>query len=164
MSADIWILIVVLLLSLAGIIGCIAPGLPGPPLNYIALLVVQYKYQSFSTTFIVVWTVIILLTVVLDYFIPIWFAKKYGASKYGIWGSVIGMIVGVFFTPLGMILGMLLGAIVGEIVAGNNTNTAIKSGIATFAGTMLSIGLKLVVAIVISVYLFVELSRVKFDF
>jgi len=45
MSADIWILIVVFLLSLTGIIGCIAPGLPGPPLNYIALLLVQYQYN-----------------------------------------------------------------------------------------------------------------------
>lgn len=164
MSTDIWILIAVMVLSLVGIIGCIAPGLPGPPLNYLALLLVQYKYKPFSVTFIVVWTVIIFLTAVLDYFIPVWFAKKYGASRYGVWGSIIGMIVGIFFTPVGMVLGMLLGAIIGEMLGGSDSVTAVKSGVATFFGTMLSIGLKLVVAVVISIYLFIELTKMKFDF
>jgi hypothetical protein len=164
MSTDIWILIAVTLLSLVGIIGCIAPGLPGPPLNYAALLLVQYQYKSFSTTFMVVWTVIIILTTILDYFIPVWFAKKYGASKYGVYGSIIGMIVGIFFTPVGMVLGMLLGAIIGEMIGGSDSATAVKSGIATFFGTMMSMGLKLIVSIVLCIYLFVELTKVKYDF
>jgi uncharacterized protein len=164
MSTDIWILIAVMVLSLAGIIGCIAPGLPGPPLNYAALLLVQYQYKPFTTTFIIIWTVIIVLTAVMDYFVPVWFAKKYGASKYGVWGSIVGMVVGIFFTPVGMVLGMLIGAIVGEMMGGSDSVTAVKSGIATFFGTMLSIGLKLVVSVVISVYLFMELTKVKFDF
>ncbi len=164
MSADIWILIFVMLLSLVGLIGCVAPGLPGPPLNYAALLLVQYQYKPFTTTFVIVWTVIIVLTSILDYFVPVWFAKKYGASKYGIWGSIIGMIAGIFFTPIGMVFGMLIGAIVGEMIGGNDSVTAVKSGIATFAGTMLSIGLKLIVSIVLSVYLFMELTKIKFDF
>lgn len=164
MSVDTWILIAVCLLSLGGIIGCFAPGLPGPPLNFAALLLVQYQYKPFTITFMVVWTIIIVLTAALDYFIPVWFAKKYGASKYGIWGSLIGMVVGIFFTPVGMVLGMLIGAIVGEMIGGSDTVTAVKSGVATFFGTMLSMGLKLVVSIVISVYLFIELSKLDYSF
>jgi len=113
---------------------------------------------------IVVWTVIVVLTGVLDYFVPVWFAKKYGASKYGIWGSVIGMIIGIFFTPVGMVLGMLIGAIIGEMVGGNDSVTAVKSGLATFAGTMLSIGLKLVVSVVITIYILMELTKIDFNF
>ena len=162
--SDIWILIIILLLCIVGIIGCIAPGLPGPPLNYAALLLMQFKYESFSLTFMIVWAGIVILAGIMNYFIPIWFAKKYGASKYGIWGSIIGMVIGIFFTPVGMVLGMLLGAIIGEMISGNNGVKSIKSGIATFAGTMLSMGLQLIVAGTLSVYIFVELSKMNFDF
>jgi len=94
--------------------------------------------------------------------LPIWIAKKYGATKYGIWGSIIGMILGIFFTPVGMVLGMLIGAIVGELIGGNNSAGAVKSGLATFAGTLLSIGLTLVVSVVLSAYIFIELTRINF--
>lgn len=164
MSAEILILILVLFLSLAGIVGCFAPGIPGPPLNYAALLIVQYKYHSFTFTFLVVWAVIIGMTLIIDYLLPIWFAKKFGATKYGIWGSIIGMIVGIFFTPIGMILGMLIGAIVGELIGGAKSGEAFKSGLATFAGTMLTMGLKLVVSVAISIYIFIELTRGGFNF
>jgi uncharacterized protein YqgC (DUF456 family) len=155
-------MILVLFLSLAGIIGAFAPGIPGPPLNYAALWVVQYKYHPFSNTFMIVWAVIITMSIIIDYLVPIWFAKKFGATKYGIWGSIIGMIVGIFFTPIGMVLGMLIGAIVGELIGGSEGGTAVKSGLATFAGTMLTMGLKLIVSVVISIYIFVEFTRIGF--
>lgn len=159
--SDIWILIIVLLLCIVGIMGCIVPGLPGPPLNYGALLLVQFKYEPFSLTFMIVWASIVVLAGIMNYFIPIWFAKRYGASKYGVWGSIIGMVIGIFFTPIGMVLGMLLGAIIGELISGAD---GVKSGLATFAGTMLSMGMQLIVAGTLSVYIFVELSRMNFNF
>jgi uncharacterized protein YqgC (DUF456 family) len=82
--------------------------------------------------------------------------KKYGATKQGIWGSVIGMLVGMFFTPVGMILGLLLGAIIGDMMGGRNTKDATKSGIATFFGTLVSLGTKLIVAGLISSFVVIE--------
>ena len=162
MSSDILIIILVLFLSLLGIVGCFVPGMPGPTINYVALLIVQYRYNSYSIIFMIIWALIIALTVVIDYFLPIWVAKKYGATKYGIWGSIIGMLLGIFFTPVGMVLGMLIGAVVGELLGGSEKGTALKSGIATFAGTVLSIGVQLIVSIVLTVYIIVELTRVGF--
>ena len=149
-------------LSFLGILGCFAPGLPGPPLNYAALLIVQYKYHCFSFNFVIAWAVIVAITIIIDFILPIWFAKKFGATKYGIWGSIIGMVLGIFFTPVGMVLGMLIGAVVGELIGGTEGSKALKSGFATFVGTFLTMGLKLIVSIVISVYLFVEFTRIGF--
>lgn len=143
---DILILVIAILISIGGIIGSILPGLPGHPLNYLALWMVQWAIEPFSMTFLIVLGLITALVMVLDMMIPIWTGKKFGATRQGIAGSIIGMIVGMFLTPVGMILGMIAGAILGDLMAGRNSDQAFKSGLATFAGTLISIGLKLMLA------------------
>ena len=150
------LLIIAILLCLIGLAGCIVPGLPGPPLNYAGMLIVQYVLKPFETYTLIIFAVLTAVILVIDYLLPIWFAKKFGATKQGIWGSVIGMVVGFFFTPIGMILGLLMGAIIGDLMAGRTTKQAATSGIATFFGTLLSVGLKLGVAGIISVFVFYE--------
>ena len=56
-----------------------------------------------------------------------------------------------------MILGTLLGAIVGELVGGASGDKAIRSGFATFIGTMLSIGIKLIICISFAIYFIFQL-------
>ena len=102
--------------------------------------------HPFSIATLIILGVLTVLFLILDYFIPVWIAKKYGATRQGIIGSMIGMIVGIFFTPIGMIMGIIAGAIIGDMMAGRNTSDATKSGIATFFGTMLAIGLKLILS------------------
>jgi len=80
---------------------------------------------------------------ILDYFIPVIGAKKYGAGKYGLWGSIIGMIVGFFiFAPLGLFIGGFIGAVVGELFAGKTGDDAFKAGLGVFIGNLLAAGLK----------------------
>ncbi|MBK7882264.1 MAG: DUF456 domain-containing protein [Saprospiraceae bacterium] len=155
----VWITLA-LILSVVGIIGSIVPGLPGHPLNYVAVLIVQYFYKPFDF-----WTVILLgvATVViffLDYLIPAWTAKKYGATKQGITGSIIGMVAGMFFTPIGMILGTFLGAVLGDMIAGRNVPDATSSGVGTLFGTLLSIGFKVILSVLMSSMIVFELIKV----
>ena len=155
---DVLLFIVSALLMLVGIIGSVVPALPGPPLSYVGLLLLQLTDKvQFSTSFLVVWGIVVLAVVVLDYYLPIWTTKKVGGSKAGINGSIIGMVVGIIFTPIGMILGTLLGAIIGEIIGGASGDKALKSGLATFVGTMLSIGIKLIVCVSLLMYYIIEL-------
>ena len=143
---------------LVGIIGSVVPALPGPPLSYVGLLLLQFTDKvQFSTSFLVVWGIVVLAVVVLDYYLPIWTTKRIGGSKAGINGSIIGMVVDIIFTPIGMILGTLLGAIIGEIIGGASGDKALKSGLATFVGTMLSIGIKLIVCVSLLMYYIIEL-------
>ena len=155
-------IIIAVLLAIVGLIGCILPALPGLPFNYIALLIIQYYHKPFSSTFLIVTAVIVAVVMVLDYFLPAWTAKKFGATKQGIWGSIIGMIAGIIFTPIGMLLGMFAGAVIGDMMAGKETKDAFKSGIATFFGTLFSIGLKLICAGVLTWYLFREIWKAYF--
>lgn len=155
---DIFLFICAALLMILGVVGSVVPGLPGPPLGYVGLLLLQATEKvQFSTLFLVIWALVVVAITVVDYFFPIWTTKRIGGSKYGIRGSFVGMIVGIVFTPVGIILGTLLGAIVGEMIGGSDFNTAMKSGVAAFAGTMLGTGIKLIVSVMFCIYFIIEL-------
>ena len=145
-----------MLLCIIGLMGCIVPGLPGPPLNFVGLLLVQYVHKPYETYTLIIFGILTIAVLVIDYLLPVWFAKKFGATKKGIWGSIIGMFIGIFFTPVGMILGLLIGAIIGDLLAGKTAQQASRSGIAIFLGTLLSVGLKLGVSGFITVFVFYE--------
>jgi uncharacterized protein YqgC (DUF456 family) len=85
-------------------------------------------------------------------------AKRYGASRAGVWCSVLGMIVGIFFfPPFGMILGAWVGALLGELAAGKRQSQALRASWGVFVGTMAGVFLKLAVTIGIGVYFVLEL-------
>lgn len=102
---------------------------------------------------------IVVVIVVLDYYLPIWTAKKFGATRQGIIGSIIGMLLGIFFTPIGMIGGLIAGAIIGDMIAGRSRGEAVKSGLATFFGTLVTIGVKIIVSGIMCFYLFYEIAE-----
>ncbi len=159
------VLIIAIIISLLGIAGCIIPALPGPPLNFISLLLLKFiRSESFSWTFLLIWAIILILVTVLDYVLPVLGAKKYNASKQGIWGSVIGMLIGIFFfPPWGMILGLLCGAITGELIAGKQNSQALKVGLATFITSLIMIIVKLIVSGIMTYYLLLESTKILFD-
>jgi uncharacterized protein YqgC (DUF456 family) len=149
MSATLVIILIVLgfLLALAGLIGCLLPVIPGPPLSFLALLFLSLAkdWEPFSATFLVVMGCLTAAVAVMDYLIPIKGAQRYGASRHGIWGSIIGMLLGMFFfPPLGMILGAFVGALLGELFAGREGRQALRAGWGTFVGTVASTILKVV--------------------
>lgn len=145
-----------IVLTLAGIAGSILPVLPGPPLNYLAILLIHFTgVNDYSDRFLISWLVITIMVVVLDYFIPVWGARLSGGSRKGVWGATIGLIVGiVFFPPLGMILWSFIGAIVGEIMAGKNLDLALKAGTGTFIGFLAGTVAKFVVSLILTFYFF----------
>ena len=140
---------------LAGLIGCIIPAIPGPPLSYIALILLQLAThgEAFTINELIFWGIVTVIVTVLDYIIPVAGAKKYGATKLGIWGSIIGMLIGIiFFPPFGVFVGAFLGAVGGEVINGKRSPDALKSGWGVFIGTMIGIGVKLAASIAMSFY------------
>jgi uncharacterized protein len=140
---EIFLLVLAVLLAVGGLIGCIVPALPGPPIAWVGILFVQWAIHPYSTTFIVVTGIITLLVALFDYYLPIITAKKFGATKQGIWGSIIGMTLGIVFTPVGMIAGLIIGSIIGDLIAGQTMNQAARSASGTILGTLITIGVKL---------------------
>ena len=148
-----------MILMTVGIIGCVLPFLPGPPLNYIGLLLLHFTGRyDFSTEFLVLWAIITAVVYGVDLLIPVWGTKKFGGSKYGIWGSIIGLLAGfLFFPPFGIIIGPFAGAVVGELVAGKDSGAALKSGFGSFVGFVAGTVLKLVASGMMTWYFAKEL-------
>jgi len=148
--------------TVIGVIGCIFPAIPGPPLSYAALILLQFAKEEpvFSRSFLVKFAILTIVVSLGDYLLPLLGAKKYGTSKYGIWGAILGMMAGIiFFPPFGMILGIFIGAIVGELIAGKENSMALKSGLATFIGSMTAVLIKLSLSLVMAFYFFVYIFK-----
>ena len=156
---------------LVGLAGAILPGLPGPPISYISLILLHLTSKNaFTTEFLVVMGVIMAIVTLLDYVVPIYGTKKFGGSKRGVWGSTIGLLVGLFVLPIfgialgpfglfGIILGPFAGAYIGEKTAGKDSDTALRSAIGSFIGFLTGTFMKFAYSVVVIVYFFMEWLR-----
>ena len=145
------------ILVFLGILGAFLPVLPGPPLGFAGLLLLHFtSLTEFSVTFLVVMGVIVLIVSILDYLVPILGAKRFGGSRLGVVGCVVGLLLGIFiFPPFGIIIGPFLGAIIGELINGDDLNKAVKSGFGSFLGYVFGTGIKLALSFVMA-YFYVE--------
>ncbi|MBP7850904.1 MAG: DUF456 domain-containing protein [Lentimicrobiaceae bacterium] len=137
---------------LIGIAGAIVPVLPGPPLAYLGVLLLQLTEKApFSERFLINWAVVTILVTVLDYVVPVWGTKRYGGSKKGVWGSTLGLIAGlVFFPPVGIIIGPFIGALVGELIEGKTRDQAIRAAFGSFIGFLAGTFMKLAVSLILA--------------
>jgi len=141
-----------------GIIGCLVPILPGPPFSFIGLILLHIsRFGQFPIKVLVILGAITLAVTIMDYLVPIWGTKKLGGSKYGTRGATVGLVVGLFFGPLGIIMGPFIGAVVGELIFRDDISYALKAGFGSLLGFMAGIGLKLAVSFVLTFYFVKEL-------
>lgn len=146
---DIFLIIISGVLMLVALVGCIVPALPGPVLGYAGMWLIHITNKiEFSFRDLLIAGVITVAVVLLDYVVPAWCTKKFGGSKKGVWGSIIGLIVGLIAPiPLGFLWGPFVGAVVGELIEGKDNMESLKSGMGSFVGFILSTGLKIAVVV-----------------
>jgi uncharacterized protein YqgC (DUF456 family) len=151
---EIILIFIGLLITVVGLIGCIIPAIPGPPLNFLSIIILELAIEdAFPADFYFLWGGITIAVTALDYALPIMGVKVYKASSLGIWGSIIGMIIGIlFFPPFGMIFGLFIGAVLGELIAGKKEWEALKIGSVTLFASMLMILIKLAVSGIMTYY------------
>jgi len=156
--SDYVLLILGILLMLLGIIGCLVPVLPGPPISYLGLIMLHVtKFGQFSGNILISLAAVAIVVSILDYIVPIWGTRRFGGSKYGMRGATVGLIIGLFLGPVGIIVGPLIGAIVGELIFKDDLKYAIKAGFGSLLGFLTGIGLKLAASFVITFYFVKEL-------
>ena len=147
------------IMMVVGILGCLLPVLPGPPLSFAGLLVLHFsRFADFSSTFLITWGCVTIVVTILDYVVPIWGTKKFGGSKSGMWGAGIGLVAGIFFLPpIGIIVGPFAGAVIGEALTGKNTSSALRAGLGSFLGFLAGVGIKLAASVIMTYYYVKEL-------
>ena len=141
--------ILALVAAVFGIVGSIVPGLPGPPVSWVGMLLVFFAEKGtdnpMTLTVLIVWLVITVVVSILDYVVPAWTTRAAGGHKAASTGALIGLLAGIFLTPVGMIAGALLGAFIGELmVTDKGVFAAFKAGLGAFVGFIFGTGLKLI--------------------
>lgn len=160
---EIFIAVIGALLVIIGLLGTFIPMLPGTPVSYAGLLLLLLiPGCTLTWKFFLVWGIVVVVLQILNYFIPIWGVNKFGGTKYGQWGSVLGVIVGLFAGPLGIIVGPFVGAVIGELIAGTNFSDSLRAGFGSFLGTFIGMVLGIIVAAILMFYYFKEVFSIFF--
>tara|TARA_B110000008_G_scaffold174436_1_gene174077 strand:- start:115 stop:573 length:459 start_codon:yes stop_codon:yes gene_type:complete len=126
---EILIIIIIGILLLLGVIGSVIPALPGPPLSYIALLLYHFFINTINGDSLLWMGVVVVVVTILDYYLQIYGVKKAGGGKYAIRGSVVGMLLGIFFfAALGILVGAFIGAYIGAKMEASKHEVKIAFG------------------------------------
>jgi len=128
------------LLFMIGLLGCLLPVLPGPAIIYAGMIF--HKICLYDHSISLIWLILlgipVAFTFVMDYILALMGAKKFGATKAGAWGALIGGFICLFIPPflIWVLIGPFVGALVGELIAGNKLHMAARVGWGSFLGTM----------------------------
>jgi uncharacterized protein YqgC (DUF456 family) len=136
------LLILSLIFIILGYVGSFVPGLSGPPLAWVAILLIYFINNIQLPLWVLVVTGVIAgLSLLLEWIIPAYGTKIFKGSKYGIRGSYIGMVIGIIAPiPFGFLIGPFVGAYVGELYMDpKDQSRALKAAFGTFIGFLLAI-------------------------
>ena len=149
---DIFLTIVGFLFMLLGILGSFLPVLPGPFTSWIGLLVLHFTTAvPKNWTFLIITLIIAILIWLIDYIIPAMGTKKFGGSRAGMFGTMVGLLVAIFFPILGffgIIIWPFIGALTGELLNKSDPNTAVKAAFGSLIGFLTGTFLKFVVSVI----------------
>ena len=157
---DIALTLIGLFFVFLGLIGSFLPVLPGPITSWFGLfLLYSTKAIPKDWSFLSITFIIALLIFFLDYFIPAIGTKKFGGTKYGIYGTTIGLIIGLLSPiPFGILIGAFGGALIGELLYdSSDTNRALKASFGAFLGFLSSVAIKFSIAFVYLILFIVKL-------
>jgi uncharacterized protein YqgC (DUF456 family) len=154
-----WVWIILgLVLTVIGIAGSFLPLLPGPPIAFLGMLLQQLRDPNpFTTNFLLIWAGLTVLTLLLDYFVPIWGTRKFGGTKYGVWGCTLGFLAAFWLGPWGVIIGPFAGAFIGEYLAKRHSQQALKAAFGSFVGFLLGSFFKVLVCFFMFYYIIISI-------
>ncbi|MFC3655813.1 DUF456 domain-containing protein [Xanthomonas hyacinthi] len=137
------------LLVALGLAGVVLPALPGMPLLFAGLLLAAWAdgFQRVGWVMLTVLGVLTLLSFLVDFLATVFGAKRVGASRKALWGSVVGSVAGLLFMPIGLFVGPFVGALAGEYWHGRQLQQAAKVGLGTWLGIVLGTAAKLALAL-----------------
>ncbi len=142
--------VVTIVLFAVGLIGTIAPVLPGTTIILAAAVIHRIMLgpeKSVGWRTIIVLVLLTLATYAIDILGGYFGAKYFGATKWGTFGAIVGALVGLFFGILGLFVGPVIGAIAGEFIAGKRMIDAGRAGWGSLLGNLGAMLGKLVIGL-----------------
>lgn len=147
------IVTIVWLLIFIGLVGVIVPGLPGIGLMYGGMLLyaLYFGVATVGMTTLILLGVATAFSFIIDLLASLYGAKRFGASRSGIIGALLGGVAGLIFLSLpGLFLGVFAGAVAGEyFLAKKSSEEALKAGLGSVLGFLGGTVLKLILALII---------------
>lgn len=150
--------IVVSLFFAAGIVGTFAPVLPGSPLIWLGMLIFGFMtgFEKLNWVFFLLQGLLAAAVMGVDYLATALGSRYFGASKAAVFGALLGLVVGLFFFPIGLLVGPFAGAVLLELIFTRESNTALRSGLGAVIGFWSGIILKLILETGMIVWFFIE--------
>lgn len=133
-----WLVLGVLLLA-AGLAGLILPALPGMPLVFVGAVAIAAAdgFTRVGYLSLAVLAVLAIAGMVLDHLAGVLGARRFGASRWGIIGSIAGLLVGLPFGLPGIVFGPALGALALEFARDRELRKAARAGTGVLVGFVL---------------------------
>lgn len=142
------------LLVLIGLAGVVLPVLPGVPLMFAGMLLAAWAdgFERIGVWSLVTLGVLTAVSFAVDFWATAVGAKRVGASRLALVGTIIGTFVGLFFGLPGLFAGPFVGAVIGELISRRDLRPsglgqATRVGIGTWVGIAIGVALKLALAV-----------------
>ncbi len=151
---EIGLFVLTVVVMLVGLVGVVLPVMPGVPIIFGAALLYALLtgFSTISGQTLIIFAVLTVLSIVLDWIASVMGVKKMGGSYAGMIGAFIGMIVGLLLPGIG-IIGFIIGAFVGayamELLINKDSRVALRAGLGSFLGFLAGGLMKFVIGVII---------------
>lgn len=138
-------IVVAAIFFLVGLAGTLLPVMPGAPLIWVGMLVYGLiaGFDNLGILFFLIQALLALAVMGVDYLFAALGSRYFGGSKAALWGAALGLLVGIFFFPVGLLIGPFLGAALADLLFMKRTDQAIKTGIGASIGFWTALPIKL---------------------
>jgi uncharacterized protein YqgC (DUF456 family) len=160
---NIVLIILAFICLLIGIVATFTPVPPAVPVAWLGLLLARLGGVAISTPMLIWAAVIGVALMVLDYIFPLLTTRRFGGSKWGVWGCTIGLLLGIVGLPfgpgglVGIFFWPFVGAFVGEYLKQHEFQPSLRAAVGSFLGLMAGIVVKVIYCLVLIVYVIVQL-------
>jgi len=122
-----------------------AVGLPLAPLVLVGTGVfgILTNFVTFTVSHLLTFALIVIASFFFDNILVLLGAKKFGASKHGLFGAFLGAILGFFMAgPIGLLLGPFAGSVLFELSTRRKADEALKAGVGAILGVFMGVFFK----------------------
>ncbi len=152
-------LIVAIIFFMIGLLGTLLPVLPGPLMIWLAMLIYGFiaGFDKLGLYFMLAQAALALMVMGVDYLFTALGSRYFGGSKAAFWGAAGGLLIGIFFFPIGLIIGPFLGAALADLLFRRRTDQALRSGVGASLGFLSALPIKLLIEAVMIVWFIVRI-------